>query len=99
MKVKPKRWHIGAALLMAAVAVVPGVAGASQGAAFLGHSVVASPYGTALAGPAPADHEGVYLATADLDQVAQAGQRATLITPAQDRRRDLYSVTYLGRNL
>jgi N-carbamoylputrescine amidase len=75
------------------------VAGASQGAAFLGHSVVASPYGDALAGPAPTDHEGVYFATADLDQVAQAGQRATLITPAQDRRRDLYSVTYLGRNL
>lgn len=75
------------------------VAGAGQGTAFLGHSVVASPYGSALAGPGPADQEIVCFAEADLDQVAQAGERAALVTPARDRRRDLYSVTYRGRNL
>jgi predicted amidohydrolase len=75
------------------------VAGAGQGTAFLGHSVVASPYGSVLAGPGPADQEIVCFAEADLDQVAEAGERAALVTPARDRRRDLYSVTYRGRNL
>jgi N-carbamoylputrescine amidase len=74
-------------------------AGPGAGLEFLGRSVVAGPYGDALAGPAPPDRECVLLATVDLDQVGEAGQRATLITPRQDRRRDLYSMTYLGRNL
>jgi hypothetical protein len=65
----------------------------------LGRSVAARPYGDALAGPAPPDQECVSFAKVQMDQVAEAGRRATLITPAQDRRRDLCSVTYRGRNL
>ena len=74
-------------------------AGAGPGVEFLGRSVMAGPYGDVLAGPAQPDQECVLFAKVDLDHVADAGQRTSLITPAQDRRRDLYSVTYLGRNL
>jgi N-carbamoylputrescine amidase len=74
-------------------------AGAGAGVEFLGRSLVAGPYGDAVAGPLPPDQEGVYFAEAELDQVVEASQRAALITPAQDRRRDLYSLTYRGRSL
>jgi predicted amidohydrolase len=74
-------------------------AGPGPGAPFLGCSVVAGPYGDALAGPVPADAERVAWAHVDLDQVAEAGRRTPLVTPRQDRRRDLYSVTHLGHEL
>jgi|SRR5215469_2875520 len=74
-------------------------AGAGADVEFLGRSVMAGPYGDALSGPAPADQECLYLAKVDLNEVAGAGRRTSMITPAQDRRRDMYSVTYLGRNL
>jgi N-carbamoylputrescine amidase len=74
-------------------------AGAGPGVEFLGRSVMAGPFGESLAGPAPPDQECVHFAWVDLGQVAEAGRRTSLITPEQDRRRDLYSVTYLGRDL
>jgi N-carbamoylputrescine amidase len=74
-------------------------AGAGPEIEFLGRSVLAGPFGESLAGPAPPDQECVHFAKVDLDQVAEARRRTSLITPAQDRRRDLYSVTYLGRDL
>ena len=51
------------------------------------------------AGPLPADTERVAFARVDLDEVAEAGRRTPLVTPRMDRRRDLYSVTYLGHEL
>jgi|SRR5215467_593832 len=74
-------------------------AGPGPSAPFLGCSVAASPYGDALAGPAPADAECVAFAHVDLDQVAEASQRTLLVTPRKDRRRDLYSVIHLGHEL
>lgn len=74
-------------------------AGPGPGVGFLGCSVAAGPYGDTLAGPLPADAEGVAFAHIDLDRVAEAGQRSPLVTPRKDRRRDLYSVTYLGHEL
>jgi hypothetical protein len=47
---------------------------------------------------APADEECLYLVKVDLNEVAGAGRRTSLINPAQDRRRDMYSVTYLGQS-
>jgi len=47
----------------------------------------------------PADAERVIFAYINLDRVAEAGQRSPLVTPRKDRRRDLYSVTYLGHQL
>jgi predicted amidohydrolase len=74
-------------------------AGHAPGDQFLGSSVAASPYGDAVAGPLPADAELVAFAHVDLDRVAEAGERTPLVTPRRDRRRDLYSVTHLGREL
>jgi N-carbamoylputrescine amidase len=74
-------------------------AGVGPDCDFLGRSVLAGPYGDVVAGPAPPDQECVQLVQLDLDQVAEASQRTSLVTPRQDRRRDLYSVTYLGRTL
>jgi predicted amidohydrolase len=80
-------------------AVAASFAGPGPGVEFLGSSVAADPYGDALAGPLPADAERVIFAYIDLDRVAEAGQRSPLVTPRKDRRRDLYSVTYLGHQL
>ncbi|HEY6278184.1 MAG TPA: nitrilase-related carbon-nitrogen hydrolase [Streptosporangiaceae bacterium] len=74
-------------------------AGPGRGVEFLGCSVAASPYGDVLAGPMPASAEGVVFAQLDLDMVAEAGRRTPLVTPRQDRRRDLYSVTHMGHEL
>jgi predicted amidohydrolase len=79
--------------------VASSFAGAGPGLEFLGRSVAAGPYGEVLAGPMPPDTEGVAFAKVDLGQVAEAGRRSPLITPTQDRRRDLYSVTHLGHDL
>jgi predicted amidohydrolase len=80
-------------------AVAASFAGPGPGVQFLGCSVAAGPYGDMLAGPLPADAEGVIIAHIDLDRVAEAGRRSPLVTPRKDRRRDLYSVTHLGHEL
>jgi N-carbamoylputrescine amidase len=74
-------------------------AGPGPGCEFLGCSVAAGPYGDALAGPLPGDAQQLALVRVDLDLVAEAGRRTALVTPGQDRRRDLYSVTHLGQEL
>jgi predicted amidohydrolase len=79
--------------------VAASFAGPGPGVEFLGCSVAAGPYGDALAGPLPADTERVAFAHVDLDEVAEAGRRTPLVTPREDRRRDLYSVTHLGHEL
>jgi N-carbamoylputrescine amidase len=80
-------------------AVAVSFAGPGPGLEFLGCSVAAGPYGDALAGPLPRDAQQVAFIRVDLDLVAEAGRRTALVTPGQDRRRDLYSVTYLGQEL
>jgi N-carbamoylputrescine amidase len=79
--------------------VASSFAGAGPGLEFLGCSVAAGPYGEVLAGPLPPDAECVAFAKIDLARVAEAGRRGALITPTEDRRRDLYSVTHLGHDL
>jgi predicted amidohydrolase len=80
-------------------AVAVSFAGPGPGVEFLGCSVAAGPYGDALAGPLPRDAQQLAFARIDLDLVAEAGRRTELVTPGQDRRRDLYSVTHLGQEL
>lgn len=80
-------------------AVAASFGGPGPGVDFLGCSVAAGPYGDTLAGPMPADAEGVLFANVDLDRVAEAGRRSPLVMPRKDRRRDLYSVTHLGHEL
>jgi N-carbamoylputrescine amidase len=74
-------------------------AGPGPGCEFLGCSVAVGPYGDALAGPLPGDAGQLALARVDLGLVAEAGRRTALVTPGQDRRRDLYSVTHMGQEL
>lgn len=79
--------------------VAASFAGAGPGFEFLGCSVAAGPYGDVLTGPLRPDTECVAFAELDLDLAAEAGRRTPLITPGQDRRRDIYSMTHLGREL
>jgi len=74
-------------------------AGASQSTQFLGHSVVAGPYGEVLAGPCAADTEEICYVAVDLDEAAAARTRMPLVKPRDDRRLDLYAIDYLGRRL
>lgn len=71
---------------------------ADGGGRFLGSSVIAGPYGAPLAGPLTRDQEEVATARADVQAAAAAQHRSQLIHPREDRRSDLYSIEYRGRN-
>lgn len=60
----------------------------------LGNSVIADPYGVPLAGPLSRDQEEVATAKADVQAVAAAQHRSSLIHPREDRRSDLYRIEY-----
>lgn len=72
-----------------ACADLTGVTGTVE---FLGRSLIADPYGEALAGPLPA--AGEQLAIADIDpKVARAARdRGNGVSPRDDRRTDVYSL-------
>jgi predicted amidohydrolase len=63
---------------------------------FLGSSVIADPYGIAVAGPLPRDREGMLTRVIDLDTAGTAQRRSELIRPRADRRRDLYAIEHNG---
>jgi N-carbamoylputrescine amidase len=65
---------------------------------FLGHSVVADPYGAPLAGPLARDAEEVATIRIDLQAATAAQHRSPLINPREDRRSDLYTIDYRGRH-
>lgn len=66
---------------------------------FLGHSLVADPTGAVLLGPFGADQRTCEVATFDLAAVEAAKRRSTLVTPRDDRRTDVYGISYEGRTL
>lgn len=59
---------------------------------FLGSSIVAGPRGEVLAGPLPIADPELAVVDVDLDDVARAQVRHELITPREDRRRDVYGL-------
>ena len=63
---------------------------------FLGSSVLADPYGRAVAGPLPGDAEQLVVADVDLDDVSRAHEREPLVTPLADRRTDVYGLALEG---
>jgi N-carbamoylputrescine amidase len=63
---------------------------------FLGCSVIADPYGAAVAGPMPPEQAGTLTAVIDLDAADAAQRRSELIRPRDDRRRDLYVIEQHG---
>jgi N-carbamoylputrescine amidase len=70
---------------------------AGGGGRFLGSSVIADPYGSALAGPLTRDQEEVATAGADMRAAAASQHRSPLIHPRDDRRGDIYRIEYRGR--
>jgi N-carbamoylputrescine amidase len=64
--------------------------GEDEGVAFLGRSVVASPYGNALLGPLDASTERIEVVEVDLEDAARAQERSDTIHPRRDRRDDVY---------
>ena len=66
---------------------------------FLGSSIVAGPRGDVLAGPLPIAAEELAVVEVDLEEVERAHVRDELITPREDRRRDVYGLMVGGRLL
>ena len=66
--------------------------GAAGDFRFLGCSVVASPYGRAIAGPLSGDGEAIAVAELDTDETARAQVRGDGVSPRSDRRTDVYSL-------
>ncbi|NIR31278.1 MAG: hypothetical protein GWN84_18605 [Gammaproteobacteria bacterium] len=66
---------------------------------FLGSSLVADPYGRTLLGPLSTSEPALALTKIDLDEVGRAQQRAPLITPRADRRKDVYALWVEGVDL
>jgi predicted amidohydrolase len=63
---------------------------------FLGSSVVCDPYGAVSLGPLSGEEPELALATIDLDAVALAHDRGSLINPFEDRRSDVYGLSVAG---
>ena len=70
--------------------------GAFPGFDFLGSSVVVDSFGEVVAGPLPGTEDELHVVTVDLDDVKRAEARGTLIRPRDDRRTDVYGLTYDG---
>lgn len=81
-----------------AVVAVSQVAGAARGGpATLGGSVACDAFGELLAGPLSRTAADSATATLDLEAIRAARVRGERIRPREDRRTDVYAVTYEGR--
>jgi N-carbamoylputrescine amidase len=70
--------------------------GAAGDVRFLGHSVIASPYGRPIAGPLSGGEEATAVAELDTDEPARAQTRGVGISPRSDRRTDVYRLEALA---
>ncbi len=66
---------------------------------FLGHSVVADPFGVPVLGPLGAEEPRIAAVGLDLAACQRARSRSSLVTPREDRRTDVYTITYDGQCL
>jgi predicted amidohydrolase len=71
-------------------------AGPANGFDFLGSSLVCDPYGAVPLGPLAGERPELSLVTVDLDAVARAHDRGSLINPFEDRRSDVYGLSVAG---
>jgi predicted amidohydrolase len=82
-----------------AVVAVSQVAGASHGGpATLGGSVACDAYGELLAGPLSRTRPDSAAVVVDIEAVRAARRRSETIRPREDRRTDVYAVTYRGES-
>jgi predicted amidohydrolase len=80
-----------------AVVAVSQVAGATNGGpATLGGSVACDSYGELLAGPLSRTRPDSAQAVIDVNQVRASRRRSNTIRPREDRRTDVYSLSYAG---
>ncbi len=70
--------------------------GAFPGFDFLGSSIVVDSFGDVVAGPLPWSEDELCVVTIDLGDVQRAEARGTLIRPRDDRRTDVYGLSYGG---
>lgn len=66
---------------------------------FLGASVLADPRGGPAIGPLSIDDDETSVCRVDVESVREAQSRTELISPRADRRSDVYSLRYEGRDL
>ena len=66
---------------------------------FLGASVLADPRGEPIIGPLSIDDGETSVRVVDVASAKAARSRAELISPRDDRRKDVYSIRYEGRDL
>jgi predicted amidohydrolase len=66
---------------------------------FLGSSIIVDPFGQRCIGPLPGQTERQAVITVDLDDVVRSQDRGSQIRPRLDRRTDVYTVSYKGRQL
>ena len=66
---------------------------------FLGASVLADPRGEASIGPLSVGDDETSVRVVDVAAAKEARSRAELISPRDDRRKDVYSIRYEGRDL
>ena len=73
--------------------------GAGDGVECLGSSIVADPYGHAVAGPLSTTSEQLDVSEIDLSEARRAQARSPLIQPRADRRTDVYALLHDGEPL
>ncbi|MFT7476509.1 MAG: N-carbamoylputrescine amidase [Verrucomicrobiales bacterium] len=73
--------------------------GTFDGVEFLGSSLVADPFGKRIAGPLSGTEDRSEVVSLDLDETVRAQDRGALIQPREDRRTDVYGITYKGSHL
>jgi N-carbamoylputrescine amidase len=73
--------------------------GTFDGVEFLGSSLMADPFGKRVAGPLSGTEDSSELVHIDLDEIARAKDRGSLIQPREDRRTDVYGIAYKGLHL
>ena len=74
-------------------------AGSNGAAEFLGSSIVADPYGKAVAGPLPGTSDDIAVVEIEPADAERARERSPLIRPRTDRRRDVYGIAIGGKVL
>jgi predicted amidohydrolase len=70
--------------------------GEHSGFEFLGSSVVVDSFGRVVAGPLSGTADEQHVVDVDLDDVRRAQTRGSLIRPRDDRRTDVYGLSYNG---
>lgn len=67
-------------------------AGDNGSTTFLGSSLIAGPYGNAIAGPLSSETDELAVVDIDAADAERARERSPLIRPRSDRRRDVYGI-------